>query len=179
MKLNIFRLFLLILLTSVTVTSFAWNHSIEFGYGLSHDPNNVKYNNSGFLLSGDMISLKRTPSTFWSMTGSLGQWYSTAPHNKDTTTAALSLALRYYLFKMSKNIPTYLLGSAGPAYLTNQRLGTNTQGSHLAIQTNLGLGIEFKNIDLNLRLVHYSNAGLASPNQGFNILYLLSIGYLF
>lgn len=179
-NMRLYQLLLSILFSFFTLsTAFAWNNSIEIGYGYSHDPNNTKYNNSGVLLSGDIISLKRTPWTFWSITGSLGQWHSTAPVNQNLTTGALSLALRLYTFNIAHSYPFYLLGSAGPAYLSKSKFGLNTQASHASIQTTLGLGAEFNNIDANLRLVHFSNAGLGHINEGFNILYLLSIGYLF
>jgi lipid A 3-O-deacylase PagL len=180
MKKYLIQILFFISLFFFTLASFAWDHSIELGYGHSHDPNNVKYNNSGFLLSGDLFPFKRTDWTFWSITGSLGQWYSTAPHNKNLTTAALALALRFYPVNIINNDPVYLLGSVGPAYLSSRTFGTNKQGSNIAFQLNAGFGIELNHqYDVNLRLVHYSNAHLANPDHGYNILYLLSIGYLF
>ena len=158
--------------------AFAWDHSIEMGYGYSHDPNSIKYNNSGVFLNGDLVSLKHYPRAFLSINAAIGQWHTTAPHNKDLTTGALSLALRLYPFKIQNN-PFYFLGSAGPAVLSNRKFGVNTQAKNVAIQSILGIGMEFKHIDANFHLVHYSNANLASPNGGFNILYMLSMGYLF
>lgn len=178
-KNHFFSAFLSITLSLFSITSFAWNHSVGLGYGFSHDPNNVNYNNSGVLLNSDIFPIHRSPWTFWSINGSVGQWHSSAPVNKNLTTAAISLALRFYPFLIAHKYPAYLLGSVGPAYLSSPRFGTNTQASHGSIQTNLGLGTEFNNIDLNLRLSHYSNAGLGHINQGFNVLYLLSLGYLF
>lgn len=178
MKNSILRLSALALLLLTPYSSFAWDHSVELGYGYSHDPNGTKYHNSGVLLSGDMFALKHTPMTFWSITGSLGRWHTTAPQNKNLTTAAVSLALRFYPFVQMTH-PTYLLASFGPAVLASRKFGVNTQAKNVTFQSNLGLGMEFNPIDVNLRLVHYSNAYLAKPNQGFNILYLLSIGYLF
>jgi len=178
-KFNVYQAILFILLSIYTLTSFAWDHSIELGYGLSHDPNHTKYNNSGFLLTGDLFPLKHTLRTYWSLNGALGQWYSTAPHNKNLTTAALSLALRFYPFVTANKYPSYLLGSFGPAYLSNRKFGANTQAGNLTFQFNAGLGVEFNKIDVNFRLSHYSNAYLARPDQGFTVLYLLSIGYLF
>jgi hypothetical protein len=170
---------LLFLFLSFNISlSFAWNHSIDFGYGRSHDPNDTKYTNSGYLLSGDLIALKRTSLTFWSINGAIGQWHSTAPTYKFLTTAALSLALRWYPLEITNNHP-YFLASVGPSFLSSKHFSTNNQAGHLTIQTLLGLGNEYKNFDLNLRLVHYSNANLAKPNEGYNILYLLSVGYLF
>lgn len=178
-KFNIHQLILFTLLNIFTLTSFAWNNSIELGYGVSHDPNHTKYNNSGLLLSADLYPFYRSPKTFWSLNGALGQWYTTAPHNKNLTTAALALALRYYPFVIKNQYPSYLLASAGPAYLSSRHFGANTQGKNITFQCYAGLGVEFDQIDVNFRLAHYSNAYLARPDQGFTILYMLSIGYLF
>lgn len=181
-KIYFLQSLLFVIFAFFATNSFAWNHSFEVGYGYSHDPNEIKYNNSQIMLSGDIFPLYRNTITFWSITGSLSQLHTTAPKNKNVTTAAMSLALRLYPFPMFTHSDVYfpyVLASAGPAYLSKQRLGINTQGSHMSIQTNLGFGTEIKNFDINLRLSHYSNANLADPNQGFNILYLLSVGYLF
>jgi hypothetical protein len=174
--------FIFLVLIFNCLPSYAWDHSIEFGYGFSHDPNHTRYNNSGFLLSGDLVPFWwRTPWTFFSVTGSLGQLHTTAPREKNVTTVALSLALRAYPLRTDccRQYHPYFLASFGPAYLSSRRFGDNTQGRHLSIQSNLGFGVEHFPFDINLRLQHFSNAGLSHPNQGFNVLYLLSIGYLF
>ncbi len=178
-KCNFYQALLFVVLNSFTLTSLAWNHSIELGYGHSQDPNHTRYHNSGFLLTSDLFPLRRTPCTFWSVTGALGHWYATTPHNKHLTTGALSLALRYYPFKAITNDPFYLLGSAGPAYLSTRKFGRNTQAKNVTGQFNLGLGVELNQFDINLRISHFSNMYLARPDQGFSVLYLLSLGYLF
>lgn len=149
------------------------------GYGYSHDPNNIHYNNSGLLLSGDFYTITQTPWTHWSLLGSLGQWYSSTPSHKNLTTGAVSLGLRLYPVSSENNFSPYLIGTAGPAILSNRQFGVNTQAKNITIQTNAGLGLEHGHYDLNFRLEHFSNAGLSKPNEGFNILYLLSVGYLF
>jgi hypothetical protein len=174
-----YRYFMVLLSFCVTTCSYAWDHSISLGYGYSEDPNHTQYNNSGFLLSADLLGLKRTNHTFWSLNGYIGQWNTTARVNKNLTSAALSLNLRGYLFDIRGVYPVYLIASAGPALISNKKFGLNTQASNATIQTNIGGGAEFKHFDINLRLEHFSNANLAMPNQGFNILYLLSLGYLF
>jgi len=73
----------------------------------------------------------------------------------------------------------YLTGSVGPAILSSRQFGTNKQGSNLAFQLNAGLGMELHQFDFNLHMVHFSNAYTARPNNGYNILYVFSIGYLF
>lgn len=172
------RAILFLLLNFFIIPVFAWNHSIELGYGYSQDPNNTRYNNSGFLLSGDIFCLRHTPLTYWSINGALGQWHSTTPEDRNLTTAALSLALRLYPFCQRCYSP-YMLASVGPAYLSSENFGKNSQACNFSIQSNIGLGVELKCVDLNLRLVHFSDGNLAQPNDGFNIQYLLSIGYLF
>jgi hypothetical protein len=159
--------------------SYAWDHSINIGYGISHDPNHTRYNNSGVFLNGDIYSFHQDCLTNWTINGAVGQWYTTAPHHKNLTTAALALALRLYPWTTEQTYPTYLLGSVGPAYLSNRHFGRNTQAKNVTFQWNLGLGAEFRPFDVNLRLVHFSNAYLARPDQGFTIMYLLSVGYLF
>lgn len=179
MKKNYICAMLIVIVSFFAPTLFAWNQSVELGYGISHDPNNTHYNNSGVLLSGDLYPLWRNTWSFLSVNGGLGQWYSTAPSHKNLTTVALGLALRLYVYDIATCYPAYFLGTVAPAYLSDRKFGTNTQGSNLSIQTNLGLGVEFSSVDVNLRLAHFSNANLAKPNEGFNVLYLLSIGYLF
>lgn len=175
---NILGLCFIILMT-LSPVALAWDHAIDLGYGYSHDPNNVKYNNSGILLSGDLLPINQTDYTHWSLNGALGRWFSSAPKNKNLTTVALSVVLRLYPFTVMQTYPAYLLGSVGPAYLSSRHFGTNTQAWNLAFQTNAGLGVEYQHFDVNLRFSHFSNAYLGHPNEGFNVLYLLSIGYLF
>ncbi len=170
--------FLFAMLNAFISTSFAWNHSLEIGAGISHDPNNTRYNNYGLLISGDIFPLKRTAHYFWSIGGALGQWHTNSPQHKNLTTIAIPLSLRYYLGELHC-YPAYVFGSVGPAYMSSRQFGKNKQASNLSGQWNLGVGAEFHKIDLNLRFQHFSNAHLGSPDQGFSVLYLLSIGYLF
>lgn len=173
------QLICLSLMTLFYTSAFAWEHSIELGYGRSHDPNGTKYTNSGFLLTSDLYSFWQTNWFHPSINVALARWRSTTPSNNRLTAAALSLALRGYPFSYQENYSPYLFASAGPAYLSFRKFSVNTQAKHISIQTNIGLGMEFKCIDVNFRLAHYSNANLAKPNEGFNILYMLSVGYLF
>ncbi len=175
---QIYPALLSLLASFLSLPAFAWDHSIEIGYGQSHDPNHTKYTNSGFMLSGDICPIARAPYTFWSLNGAVGRWRTSTPVHKNLTTAALSVALRVYPFKSEYEYKPYFLGSVGPAYLSSQKFGYNSQAGRLTFQWNLGFGAEFKRIDLNFRLAHFSNAYLAKPDQGFTVLYMLSLGYL-
>lgn len=175
-----YQILLSLLFSFWSLSGYAWNHSIEIGYGYSHDPNHTPYNNSGVLINGDFLLLGENAWTRWSLFGSVGQWYTDAPLNRRLTTAAISLSLRVYpLMIPTTCYPFYLFLASGPSLLSSRRYGFNTQAQNITFQSAMGLGAEFKHIDLNLRWQHYSNANLSKPNEGFNILYLLSIGYLF
>lgn len=178
--LNFVRILIILLSSFYSYTAFSWDHSIELGYGYSVDPNHTDDHNSGFLLTGDLQPLKHTPYTYWSLNGAAGQWHSTASHHRNLTTAALSLALRYYPFTVNRESPAYFLGSVGPAFLSSNEFGDNIQAANVTFQWNVGLGMEFlKKWDINLRWSHFSNAYIARPDEGFTVRYLLSIGYLF
>ncbi len=174
---HFFKIILIFLLSTFSTASFAWNRSIELGIGHSHDPNGTRYYNSGLFLSGDFLPLWDSCWYKFTLNGTLGQWYTTAPNSKYLTTAAVALALRVY--PNNYEYRPYLLGSVGPAILSSKNFGVNKQGSNLSFQVNAGLGIEYKQYDVNLRLTHISNAHLAHPDNGFNVLYVLSVGYLF
>lgn len=157
----------------------AWNHSIELGYGYSQDPNHSKYHNNGVFLNSDLFTFCQTCWTLLSLNAALGHWYNSAPTHRYITTGALSLGLRVYPFPNATTYPFYFLGSAGPAYISKQQFGLNKQAGNMTLQWTLGFGTEIQCFDINLRLVHFSNAYLDRPDHGFSILYTLSIGYLF
>lgn len=174
------KLLLTVILGLWSLAALAWDYSIEAGYGYSHDPNHTRYNNSGVLINSDFLKLWDSPWIRWSLFGSVGQWYSTAPVNKKLTTAALSITFRLYPFYIPTTCyPVYGFLASGPALLSSRRFGLNEQAQNITFQSDIGFGVELNHVDINLRWHHYSNANLSTPNEGFNILYLLSIGYLF
>jgi hypothetical protein len=171
--------FISLLCLSCVHPVWAWNQEISLGYGTSLDINHSKNTNSGFLLTGDFLPLKQKTWLRCSLNGSVGRWYSSTPKNKNLYTGALSLGLRFYL-PQGLDSHMYLLVSEGPSYISTRKFGENNQGSNFAFQSILGGGIEMgRHLDLNLKFVHYSNAYLFKPNEGYNFLYQVSIGYLF
>ena len=163
---------------------FAWQHGISLGYGFA--PGNVQgYSNDGLFLNTKLYKFKPIDRTlFLSADGSFGHWRAGTQQNKNLDTVALSGALRaYFTLPKKQKIKPYLLLSAGPSYLSRKNFGTAEQGTHYAFQITFGVGSEFlikqKEFEINLRFVHFCNAGLAKPNESINILYVLSVGYLF
>ncbi len=169
------------LLSSAAFSTFAWNHGISLGYGGGSDIRHHTDTNSGAFLSGEITSIKQKDWVNITLNGSLGQFYSSWIANKDLFTAAASVAFRFYPVQMAYTHP-FFLASIGPAYLSNTQFGRNTQAANFALQSIVGAGLEFgkaKRVDLNMRLIHYSNAYTMHPNEGFNIFYVVSLGYLF
>lgn len=166
-------------LSLVALSTYAWTQSVELGYGYSHDPNNIRYHNQAVMLSGDFYTITQTPWSHWSFTGTLGQWWTSAPANKNLTAGAVSLALRLYPILTDETYSPYLMASFGPALLSSREFGVNTQAKNITILSNGGFGVEVGHYDFNLRLAHFSNASIWKPNEGFNVLYFFSVGYLF
>lgn len=180
-KKSVYKIIISLLLLSFTFSVFAWQHGISIGYGGGSDINHHTYTNSGAFLSAEFLSIKQKSWLNITFNGSLGQFYTTEPVNKNLFTAALSLAFRFYAFQSAKVHP-FFLASFGPSYLSYRKFGLNNQAANVAIQSILGLGFEFgqaKRMDLNMRFIHYSNAYTMSPNEGYNIFYVVSLGYLF
>ncbi|OGT33721.1 MAG: hypothetical protein A3C44_03235 [Gammaproteobacteria bacterium RIFCSPHIGHO2_02_FULL_39_13] len=170
-----------VLLISAATATFAWNHGISIGYGGGPDLNHDHDTNSGGFLSAEFLSLVQKNYLNLTFGGSLGQYYSTSAINKHLFAAALPFSLRLYPFN-TNTIHPFLLASFGPGYISERKFGENNQASNFAFQTIAGGGFEFgqeKRVDLNMRFIHYSNAYTMKPNEGFNIFYIVSLGYLF
>lgn len=176
-----YKIIVIFIVGLLSSSAMAWNHGVSLGYGGGSDINHPDNTNSGEFLSAEFMPIKQKDWVNVTFNGSLGNFYSTAPVNKDLFTTALSLAFRFYKFSTPKIHP-FFLASAGPSYMSNRHFGYNNQASNFAFQSVVGAGLEFgklKRVDLNVRLVHYSNAYLMIPNEGFNIFYIVSLGYLF
>lgn len=180
-RIQFFKIIFSLLLLCCVSSVFAWTHGLSIGYGGGADPNHTAYNNSGEFLSAEILSIKNNKWFNVTFNGSLGNFESSAPVNKNLFTAALSIAARLYIWG-NATIHPFLLGSEGPAYLSHRKFGYNNQAANVAFQSILGAGFEFgrsKRIDANIRFVHYSSGYTMVPNQGFNIFYIGSLGYLF
>jgi hypothetical protein len=76
--------------------------------------------------------------------------------------------------------PMFFVRALGPTWLSNRNLGGREQGSNFAFQAQIGAGLWFgkdKDWLASLSYKHFSNAGLASPNEAFDVPVLLTVGY--
>jgi hypothetical protein len=76
--------------------------------------------------------------------------------------------------------PMFFVRALGPTWLSNRNLGDREQGGNFVFQAQIGAGLWFgedKNWLVSLSYKHFSNAGLASPNDAFDVPGLLTMGY--
>jgi len=104
---------------------------------------------------------------------SLNYWHWKSDKNYGI---ALSPVFAYY-FKAGDFRP-YIEGGIGGSYWTKTHIKWRNIGSHLHFEDRIGAGVRYKNIDLNFKYLHYSNAGLVKPNMGIDI-FIGSISYKF
>lgn len=166
------------------VNAYAWEHEVAIGYGTGQEVEQT-YNNSGIELSGKLYKFPKINNTLLAtIDATLGQWWTDTSDHDHLTTAALSLALRGYVVNQDAHgVRPYITASFGPTYLSDTQFGAQVQNTHVAFQSLLGVGMEIgdnkHSIDINFHMDHFCNAGLAAPNEGINIMYIVSIGYQF
>lgn len=174
------RFLIALILCCFASAAFAWQRGVSVGYGSGQDIGHHNYTNSGIFLSSDLTTLWQRSWFHMTINGAIGYWVTTAPINQRLFTAAAALSLRLYPYQTTNWHP-YLIASGGPAYISSRDFGEDGQGANVTFQTTAGLGFEWgkdSRWDANIRLVHYSNAYLIQPNDGFNMLYVVSLGCL-
>jgi hypothetical protein len=165
--------------------AYAWKNEVSFGYGFGNEVER-DYANNAYVLSSKLYKFPKIDKMLIAtIDGSISRLHAETETHRDLTTVALALGLRAYFQNPDLHkIRPYLGASSGPAYISSRYFGERDQGTNFDLQTTLESGVEFgfkdgRGIDLNLHLVHYCNAGIAKPNQGFNVPFVISIGYQF
>ncbi len=113
-------------------------------------------------------------------------WYTDGDINKQHRrlyNLAIAAVLRLLLHKrFFYPIQPYIEASVGPAILSSRFLAHRDLGSKFAFQNLLGGGILFgadQQYDFSIDYLHYSNAGISSPNDGIDVRILVSLGWRF
>lgn len=86
----------------------------------------------------------------------------------------ISPVLSYPLWR-GPDYHSYLEFGVGVAYIDRKLLAERDLSSHLQFEDRIGIGLRFGRglkHGINLRALHYSNAGLAKPNDGIDIILL-------
>lgn len=63
----------------------------------------------------------------------------------------------------------YIEAGIGVSLFENTRIESRRLGSSFQFEDRLGVGLRFYNQALGVRAIHYSNAGLKSPNDGIEV----------
>jgi lipid A 3-O-deacylase len=100
------------------------------------------------------------------------------PTNNHLQAYSLSIALRFLTRIV---VPVFFDIGIGPAYMSQQQIGSRNLGQNWLFEDRAGIGIVLgkkQKLELGYRFIHYSNAYLAQKNNGLN-LHLFSFGYWF
>ncbi len=76
--------------------------------------------------------------------------------------------------------PFFNVRALGPSWISGSTLGEQRQANHFAFQAQVGAGILFgskREWFAAISWRHYSNAGLFSPNQSFDVPFVVSVGF--
>ncbi len=160
----------------------AWQHEISMGYGGGQEIDE-DYSNTLFFIGAKIIKFPEIDQTLIATIDANVSWlHASTPDHNSLWSAAVTPTLRgYFINPHYHDINPYLEVSSGPAYISKHQLGNQVQGGLYILQSTLGGGIEFgkiHNLDLNLHFAHYCNAGLYTPNQGFDFPFIVSLGYI-
>jgi hypothetical protein len=183
MKKNVLLFISMLFSMILTETIFAWTYDVSLGYGRSKVDD--EYYQQGSMLDVQVFPFAKLDKTLiFGFGTSLADWHATAKENKRMITAALSAVFRaYFAPPETHKFRPYIATSFGPVYLSHKKLGKKEQGSNFSLQTTMGIGSEVElwgqELNFNLKFVHYCNGGIFRPNQGIDIWYVFSIGYLF
>lgn len=78
----------------------------------------------------------------------------------------------------SSTIKPYIDGAIGVSAISRKTINSKDLSSTFQFEDRVSLGLSLDNINLYIRLIHYSNGGIKEPNDGINIVNL-GIDYKF
>jgi len=99
---------------------------------------------------------------YWDATYSYWQGHKSASRHGLSTSPVL-----VYQFNGERFKP-YVEGGVGVGLFSSTHLEGRRLGSAFQFEDRLGAGVRFAGQEIGVRLWHYSNAGLQSPNDGIN-----------
>lgn len=150
-------------------------YKISAGYGQSRDNIDIY-----------RLGLQRQFSCQWleSRTGVLSGYfdlsYSRWKKSGDTVHGvALSPVFAYYFnTRDSLGVIPYVEGGIGAAFIDDYKIAGRNLSSNFQFENRIGVGIIIDQIDIKLGHMHYSNAGIKSPNDGIDI-WMGTVGWCF
>lgn len=105
-----------------------------------------------------------------SSTGRLTGYWDTAytywQGDKTASNNSLSLTPVFVYEFAGETVKPYVEAGIGVALFSDTELEDQDLGSSFQFEDRLGVGLRFNGQEVGLRAMHYSNAGLSSPNDG-------------
>lgn len=92
------------------------------------------------------------------------------------------LSMKFWLFRTPYVEPYFLYSIAGPTIITRKTLGRRNLGQNFLFQDFIGFGMTLgkkRRLDIEAKVVHYSNGDIFTQNPGFDIPIVFSIGVTF
>ncbi len=106
---------------------------------------------------------------------SLNRWEKSG---EKITGAALSPVFAYYFNTGGTSVIPYVEAGIGGAYLDDYRIAGRNLSSNFQFEDRISVGVLIHRMDIKLGYMHYSNAGIKSPNHGIDI-WMGTVGWHF
>jgi lipid A 3-O-deacylase len=97
---------------------------------------------------------------YWDTAYTYWQGDQTADNN------SLSLSPVFVYEFSGQTVKPYVEAGIGVALFSDTELNEQNLGSSFQFEDRLGVGVRFNGQEIGLRALHYSNAGISSPNDG-------------
>lgn len=121
---------------------------------------------------------------FWSF--DIAHWHSDADpavRNRDIQIFSFGPMIRLQTISPLFNwLTPYIEAGISPSYMTDDHLAGNDLGSKFTFRDTIGGGFMLgknQHFLVSYHYYHYSNAGLANPNDGIDVQYVVTLGYQF
>jgi hypothetical protein len=116
--------------------------------------------------------------------GSAAYYHSTyeplkSDHGDNLWVFAIAPVIRYH-FLPQATVDPFIDISSGPGYLSTIYYENRNLGLHFTFQDMVGIGTTFgteRNFAAEIRIIHYSNAGISDHNRGLTVPLILSLTY--
>lgn len=139
---------------------------VSLGYGQSTD--SVDIYRAGLL---KQWNVKWLESEIGYVRGYFELSYNRWEHGGDDVNAvAFSPVFQYVFHAGNATWYPYIEAGIGVACLDDYTINDRNLSSNFQFEDRFGAGIRIKNVDINFRYMHYSNAALKEPNDGIDIL---------
>ena len=172
MKTRPFFVLLLILFASVESSAL---DGISLGIGKSRDSINIYHLGFQRQFGGTLLESKIGRLSGYHE-GSLNCW----KHERESIRQiAYSPVFTYELVDFGSGVLPYLEAGIGISYLSGKTINGRDLSTRFQFEDRVGIGVRIgkeNRHNLNLRYVHYSNAGIKQPNEGIDI-FMISYTY--